>query len=76
LEAIAAVLLAHASRRDFLTGALAFGFWLLAFGFWLLAFGFWLLAFGFWLLALGSWLLALGTLATFGNLRQPEHCED
>jgi len=63
LEAIAAVLLAHASRRDFLTGAL-------------LAFGFWLLAFGFWLLAFGSWLLALGTLATFGNLRQPEHCED
>jgi hypothetical protein len=61
LEAIAAVLLAHASRRDFLTGALAFGFWLLAFGFWLLAFG-------FWLLALGSWLLARWRpSATFGN---------
>jgi len=58
LEAIAAVLLAHASRRDFLTGALAFGFWLLAFGFWLLAFGFWLLAFGFW-----RWRPS----ATFGN---------
>ncbi|PCH53675.1 MAG: hypothetical protein COC14_12810 [Burkholderiaceae bacterium] len=61
MEAIAAVLLAHASRRDFLTGALAFGFWLLAFGFWLLAFG-------FWLLALGSWLLARWRpSATFGN---------